>query len=279
MRYLLETLDLPQKEFVILRDLIHERTGVVFTDERKDVLADRLSPLVLEKGCNSFLDYYYLLKYGEKTDGEWRSVQDAIAVSETYFWREIDQVRALVDVLMPKLVAAAGCRPVRIWSAACSTGEEPLTIAMALQEAGWWERAAIEIHASDASQNSIDKAKNGIYRERAFRNLPAPLRNTYFQPHGADWRVDPALHERVHWSVANLMAESEVSELANASVVFCRNVFIYFSEQTIRKVVNMLSERMPSPGCLFVGASESLLRLTTDFELQEIGGACGYVKR
>lgn len=279
MIYPLETPDMPRAEFAILRDLIHERTGVVYTDERRDVLADRLAPLLSERGCGSFLDYYYLLKYGEDINGEWRRVQDAIAVPETFFWREIDQVRALVEVVMPQLLAAGPRKALRIWSAACSTGEEPLTIAMALEEAAWWDRADIELYASDASPQAIERARTGVYRERALRNAPPTIRARYFRQEGADWRIDPVLHSRVHWSVANLTEESEIAQLAQAAVIFCRNVFIYFSETMIRKVVNSFYGHMPTPGYLFVGASESLLRRTTDFELTDLGGACGYVKR
>ncbi|HEX8688475.1 MAG TPA: CheR family methyltransferase, partial [Pyrinomonadaceae bacterium] len=169
----------------LLRDLIHERTGLFFDNGKGDILADKLSPLVIERGFTSLLDYYYLLKYDEAAQGEWRNVMNALSVPETYFWREMDQVRALVEWVVPRWFAAPGAGPLKIWSAACATGEEPLTIAMALDEAGWLGRVPVEIHATYASTAAVEKARRGLYRERAFRNLPAELRARYFTQDGA----------------------------------------------------------------------------------------------
>ena len=167
--------------------------------------------------------------------------------------------------------------PLRIWSIPCATGEEPLTLAMLLSEAGWFERAPIQIAGSDASPRAISRAMQGEYTQRAFRNLPAALREKYFSVNEGPWRVTPALHRRVSYDVVNLMAEDQVAPHASAPVILCRNLFIYFSDQAIRRALAVLARWMPSPGYLCVGASESLLRRTTMFELQEIGGAFIYV--
>ncbi|MET0645363.1 MAG: protein-glutamate O-methyltransferase CheR [Pyrinomonadaceae bacterium] len=265
----------------LLRDLIHERTGLFFDNGKGDILADKLSPLVIERGFTSLLDYYYLLKYDEAAQDEWRNVMNALSVPETYFWREMDQVRALVETVVPRWFAEPGAGPLRIWSAACATGEEPLTIAMALKEAGWLGRVPVEIYASDASPAAIEKARRGIYRERSFRNLSAELRAKYFTQEGATktWRIDAKLHARVEWGVVNLMNEAEVAPRASANVIFCRNVFIYFSNHSISRTVGTFAAHIRPPGHLFVAASESLLRITEDFELQEIGNAFVYVRR
>ncbi|MFQ5595714.1 MAG: CheR family methyltransferase [Anaerolineae bacterium] len=278
MRFYEESLGLSDSAFGILRSLIHERTGLFYENSKRDVLANKLSPLVIERGFEAFLDYYYLLKYDPEAGEEWQRVIDALSVQETYFWREMDQVRALVEVVAPEFFSMYPDTPLRIWSAACATGEEPLTIAMALNEAGWFDRAPIQIYASDASPSAIERARRGVYRERSFRSLPPELRARYFTETQGGWQVSPALHARVQWSVANLVEEADVAHLATAPVIFCRNVFIYFSEDAIRKTVNLFSQRMPTPGYLFVGAAESLLKVTADFELQEVGGAFVYVK-
>jgi chemotaxis protein methyltransferase CheR len=234
---------------------------------------------VIERGFTSYLDYYYLLKYDASAIAEWQNVVNALSVQETYFWREIDQVHALVQTLLPQWLAKNKGATLRIWSAACATGEEPLTIAMALSEAGWFERASIEIFATDASTKAIDRAKSGIYRDRAFRNLPAQLRERYFSPDGSSWRIKSEIHSRIKWGLANLIDESQIAPFASADFIFCRNVFIYFSESTIGRVVRSFARFIRPPGYLFVGAAESLLRLTTDFTLAEIDDAFVYVKR
>src|SRR5215212_8390841 len=169
------TLGLSNQASALLRDLIHERTGIFFDNGRTELLNDKLSPLVIERGFASFLDYYYLLKYDESAEDEWRNVMNALSVPETYFWREMDQIRALVEIIIPKWFAGGRTEPFKIWSAACASGEEPLTIAMALNEAGWLGRVPIEIYASDASSKAIAKARAGIYAGRSFRNLPPQL--------------------------------------------------------------------------------------------------------
>ncbi|MGH9140983.1 MAG: CheR family methyltransferase, partial [Vicinamibacterales bacterium] len=142
-----DALGIPPTGLPVLRELIHERTGLVFDADRAALLAERMAPLVVERSFRSFLDLYYLLKYDEAAaPAAWRQVMDALSVPETYFWREIDQIRAIVCRVVPEL-ARRGAGVIRIWSAPCATGEEPLTIAMALNEAGWFDRLPIEIHA------------------------------------------------------------------------------------------------------------------------------------
>ncbi|HEY7058770.1 MAG TPA: protein-glutamate O-methyltransferase CheR [Vicinamibacterales bacterium] len=274
-----DNLGLSMAAMPLLRDLVHERTGLYFAADRFDMLADRLAPLVLERGFDSFLDYYYLLKYDACANVEWAKLIDALVVGETYFWREADQIQAVVSEVVPSLVRARPADPVRLWVVPCATGEEPLTIAMMLDHAGWFERARFEIHASDASQAAIERAKTGRYRERAFRSLPPELRDRYFRQDRDAWVVDPRLHRRVtSWSVVNLM-DNEMPFPAQVPIVFCRNVFIYFSEPGVRRVVERFATAMSTPGYLCVGASESLLKVTTRFELQEIAGAFVYVKQ
>jgi chemotaxis protein methyltransferase CheR len=263
----------------LLRDAVHERLGLFFDDHRLDALADRLAPLVVQCGFDSLLDYYYLLKYDAAGEAEWPRVMDALAVGETYFWREIDQVRAIVDVVLPRVAARSPGEPVRIWSVPCASGEEPLTIAMMLEEQGWFERAPIQIVGSDASPAAIEKAKRGRYRERSFRNLAPARRERYFTKAESDeWQVSPALQRRVTWDLVNLQSCSEVSRWGRSPIVFCRNVLIYFSEASIRRTVDLFASLMPEEGHLCLGASESLLRITNRFELREVGGSFVYVR-
>jgi len=263
----------------LLRDLVHERVGLIFDDSKINLFADKLAPLVIERGFDTFLDYYYLLKYDTDSIDEWRSVIDALTIQETYFWREMDQIHGLAEEIIPSLLAKNPRLPIHIWSAACATGEEPLTIAMRLNEDGWFERANIEIFASDASTAALARAERGSYRERAFRALPANLKEKYFTPNGKEWLIAPALREKIKWTRANLLDADETARLASVSIIFCRNVFIYFSPDAVRRVVDLFAEKMLVPAFLFVGAAESLLKVTDDFELEEIGNAFVYVKR
>ncbi|HWH71435.1 MAG TPA: protein-glutamate O-methyltransferase CheR [Candidatus Sulfotelmatobacter sp.] len=268
-------LALPEGTAQLLADLVQDYLGLYYDTEHLDAMLDRLTPLAQAHGCQSFLDYYYLLKYEGETREEWLRVMNALSVQETYFWREMDQIHSLVQVLVPQWFARTR-QPLRIWSAACATGEEPFTIAMALAEAGWLGRVPIEIVGSDASVAALEKARRGIFRERSFRNLPGELRAKYFQPVPQGWCIAPELLVRVRFQRANLAASVEIAPLAKAPIIFCRNVFIYFSEQSIRRTVGCFAQAMPPEGHLFVGACESLLRVTQEFELGEVGNAFVY---
>lgn len=259
----------------LLRDLVHERTGVYFDAHRLDAMLGKLEPRALATGCRSYLEYYYILKYDAQGATEWRRVMDAFSVQETYFWRETDQLRLLVEQIVPRWFAQTK-RPLRIWSAACATGEEPYSIAIALREAGWGNKP-IQILATDSSESALAKARSRIYRERAFRALPDTIRDRYFDPSDDGFRLRPQVGNAVTFRWANLMDLSEDS--TEADVIFCRNVFIYFSPAAITRVLASFAQRLPANAKLFVGASESLHNLTEDFAMEEIGGAFVYVRK
>jgi chemotaxis protein methyltransferase CheR len=273
-------LRIPERTLELLRDLIVSHTGIHFDDGRLDLLRDKIAPLAIERGFDSLLDYYYLLKYDADAALEWARVFDALSVQETYFWREADQLHALTAAILPRLMERKRS-PIRIWSVPCATGEEPLSIAIALQEAGWFDRAAIEIHASDASEAALARAKQRRYGPRAFRQLPADLRERYFTRDGEQqrWTVRADIFGRItSWTRVNLIQPAEAARFGGSDVIFCRNVFIYFTPAGVRDVAARFANWMPSPGYLCVGAAESLLRTGSGFDLQDLGGAYVYVK-
>lgn len=274
----LASLRVPDRTLQLMRELVAARAGIYYDDGRLDVLRERLSPLAIERGFDSLLDYYYLLKYDTGDVAAWPKVMDALSVLETYFWRESDQFHALAREIVPA-IAAARSGPVRIWSVPCATGEEPLSIAMALEEAGCFDRFSIDIHASDASGRALERAQERRFGERSFRQLPLAWRDKYFTRDGATWRVRDSLFNRVtSWSRVNIMDPVAAAPYETCDVVFCRNLFIYFTPDAIRDVVSRLAAHMPKPGYLCVGTAESLLRLATSFELRDIGGAYVYVR-
>jgi chemotaxis protein methyltransferase CheR len=269
-------LTVPEGLPVLLRDLIHEYTGIYFDPPRFDIMLEKLADLVRARGQRSYMEYYYLLKYEDLNRIEWQRVIEALSVQETYFWREMPQIRVLVEVLVPRWFAG-GNAPLRIWSAACATGEEPYTIAIALNEAGWGNHP-IEIVASDASHGALEKAQKATYRERSLRSLPDHVRRKYFTPTENAFQLSSTIMSRVQFHRANILEPKEVAIMTASPVIFCRNVFIYFSPETIRRALYLFAKGMPSGGHLFVGISESLVKLTKDFELTEIQDAFVYVR-
>ncbi|HZZ20814.1 MAG TPA: protein-glutamate O-methyltransferase CheR [Opitutaceae bacterium] len=266
----------PPNVAVLVRDVVHERTGVFFENDRTPSMLDKLEPLARAHQCRSFLEYYYILKYDEKGTEEWRRVMDAFSVQETYFWREADQIRALVDVIVPQWMKSKS-KPLRIWSAACASGEEPYSIAMALEEAGFGNQP-IEIVASDASEMALTRARAATYRERSFRAIAPQLRAKYFKTADAGSVLDERIKSKVSFEWANLVNLEGFAQVQNVDVIFCRNVFIYFSMASIKQVVASFARRLPPAGHLFVGSSESLLKVTNEFDLQNLGDAFVYIR-
>ena len=255
----------------LLHDLIRERLGLSLdAHDGTSSLLSRLAGRVRTAGCESVLEYYDLLLSGEGTaEEEWRQLAVVLAKPKSGFWRHTEAVRTLVEVALPRLASTSPDEPIRIWSACCSTGEEPLSIAMGLNEAGWFERAAIQIHASDASFESIDQAKRGLYADMRVNQLDVSLGDKYFKREKDGWRVVPELHQRIQWKLANLMDEKEVAELARSHVIFCRNVFIYFTGHAICKTLRLFAQFMPAGAYLFSDSGEffrALVSSSNQFE-------------
>jgi len=268
----------------LLRDLIQERLGLSLSDYHGiGLIVNKLAGRVEQSRCKSFLEYYQLLKSGgAAADEEWRQVVAILAKSKSGFWRHTDAVRTLVDVALPQLLSTSPSEPLRIWSAACATGEEPLSIAMALKEAGWFERAQIEIHASDASYVAIESAIQGLYSEPRIRYPDVGLRDKYFTREQGGWRVVPGLQKLINWKVANLMIQNEVADLAQSHVIFCRNVFIYFTESAICKTLRLFARFMPAGAYLFSDSGDyftSLVSSTDLFEPLSISGSGTWIRR
>ncbi|MET0792037.1 MAG: protein-glutamate O-methyltransferase CheR [Polyangiaceae bacterium] len=270
------SLPLSPQVFAILSALIEERTGLHYDLHERELLGDRVSGRAIERGFESLLDYYYFLRYDPGADAELTSLADALVVNETYFFRELPALKLLVEQLVPALLEV-GVRP-RLWCAACSTGEEPLTLAMLLDEAGLLDR--VNIVASDISGRALSHAKAGHYRRRSLRALPKGVVGRWLEGNEEDgMRVAPHLSRAVDWQQVNLTDRERVSKMGTFDAILCRNVLIYFRDRTIESVIEGLWQRLNPNGYLFVGTSESLLRFDVPFGCEEQRGTFFYRKQ
>jgi chemotaxis protein methyltransferase CheR len=266
-------LELSPQVFAILAALIEERTGIHYRPEDRELLADKAVGRLAEAGFDSFLDYYYFLRYDPAGLGEMDALIDAIVVGETYLFREYDQLAVVVDELVMPAVAD-GRRP-RIWSAACATGEEPFTVAMMLQRRHALDR--VELVASDISQRALDRARRGALSRRALRQLPPiDVSSCWIERSGGALEIIPAIRDAVEWRRVNLVDERSVAAVGTFDVILCRNVLIYFDDPTVRHVIDLLSGALVAGGALLVGVSESLLRFGTSLVSEERRGVFFY---
>jgi chemotaxis protein methyltransferase CheR len=272
-------LDLPDDVFRLMRDQIYKRTGMWFSDTSKYLLQKRLSPRARELNFESFQKYFYFLQYDPRAEAEFDQIYDLVTTNETYFFREPAQLAAFADEIVPEILSRKTIKKIRVWSAGCSSGEEPYSIAMLLSEAGYYERAAFEIFASDINQQVLAKARRGHYRESAFRATEVPLRDKYFtRNEDGSWHISDEIRNRVSFGRLNLYDEPRVSLLGHLDVIFCRNVIIYFDDQSKKIVVSNFYNRLTESGYLLLGHSESLISLSTQFKLRHLKNDMVYQK-
>lgn len=269
-------LELTPQVFAILSALIEERTGIHYPPHDRELLRDKISTRAVEAGFESLLDYYYFLRYDAGAAAEFDRLIESLVVRETYFFREFDQLRTLVERLIAPVVATG--RRLRVWSSACSTGEEPLTLAMLLDAAGLLDH--VELSATDLSPVALERAQSGRFGGRSVRQVPdATLVSQYLTRDGEAFRVRPDLIGRVQWGRLNLTDAAAIAARGQFDVILCRNVLIYFRDSTARQVVDHLSARLNPGGALVVSVSESLLRFGTTLDCEEHGGVFFYRKR
>ncbi|MFW5740762.1 MAG: CheR family methyltransferase [Myxococcota bacterium] len=260
--------------FAILSQLIEERLGLHYGAQDISLLGERVSSRAVVAGFDSLLDYYYYLRYDEGSAEEMDRLAEALVVHETYFFREFEQLQVAVEHFIKPRVHERGSAAV--WSAACSTGEEPLTLAMLLEEQNLLSRT--RIIASDLSEQALRQAKEGTRSARSLRQNPRPdLVSRWLERSGERWTVSRQLREAIEWRKINLMEAARALPPASIDVVLCRNVLIYFSDRGARAVIEQMEALLRPGGAIFVGVSESLMRLGTGLRCMEQHGVFYYM--
>lgn len=255
-------------ELRLLRDLINAHAGIYFDDDARFILERRLRERLMALGLRSFGEYYHFLRFSNRGRAELEEAAEALTTNETYFYREDYQLRAFRDELLPRIAQEAGSRRrLAIWSAGCSTGEEVYTIAMLVAESGLFDEWDVRVYGSDLSRRCLAVARRGVYGPSSFRAMPQELRRAYFheRPDGA--HVVERIRSMCHFGHLNLMDADRASIVGRVDAVFCRNVLIYFDARSRRQVIDLLYERLLPGGYLLLGHSESLLNVSTAFEL------------
>lgn len=269
------TLELSPSVFSILSSFIEEKVGLHYGVFDRELLQEKASARAIESGFDSLLDYYYFLRYDPAGEKELNELIEALVVNETYFFREWSAVRVLVDSFLEPWCRSG--RRARIWNTACATGEEPLSLAMALDDKGLLDK--VEIVATDVSSRVLAKAQSGKFGKRSVRQVPEPhLCEKYLSAEADGYRVAPQLISAIRWERRNLLSSQDYAHMGVFDVILCRNVLIYFSDQTVQYVLEHLSKALAQDGVLLVGVSESLLRYGSAFTGEERSGAFVYRK-
>jgi len=256
------------QDFDYIRLLMRERSGLVLAADKVYLVESRLLPVARRRGFANIEELIQAVR-ARREELLLVEITDAMTTNESFFFRDIKPFDSLRDVVLPQLVAArkaAGKSAIRIWCAACSSGQEPYSIAMMLKEnAAKFPGFRFDIVATDLSTEILAKATAGIYTQfEVQRGLPIQLLLKYFKKNGDLWQIDPGIRGMVTYKLFNLL--ETFAPLGTFDVVFCRNVLIYFDQTTKSDILKRLAKQMPADGSLFLGGAESVMGLTDAFK-------------
>ncbi|MBT6095301.1 MAG: protein-glutamate O-methyltransferase CheR [Rhodospirillaceae bacterium] len=254
------------ENFQYMATLAKERSGLVLKEDKVYLLDSRLMPLARRKNIETLDEFVEAIRrnndFNEQTE-----VVEALTTNETLFFRDTKPFDIFREQVMPTIFQTRTAnKKFRIWSAASSSGQEPYSLVMLLDQmgsqlAGW----QYEIVGTDLSMEILQKAQDALYTQfEVQRGLPVEMMVKYFEPEGPKWRFKQAYREKVKFQKANLLENQ--SALGKFDIVFCRNVLIYFEKETKGRVLDMIANMMPADGKLFLGGAETVLGLTDKFE-------------
>jgi chemotaxis protein methyltransferase CheR len=272
--------DMPLEDFRLLRDVINKFCGISFSDDARGSVSRKLRDRLTVHGLPDFSHYYQFLRYHSDARAELEHIADVLTTNETYFFREDYQLKAFVRDVLPALkrrgVERRSQRLV-IWSAGCSTGEEAYTLAILIHETGLFHGWDVRIFGSDIARSVVQTARRGVYRGASFRVLPESYSKYFVDvPDGREVRED--IKAMVRFGQLNLLDAQRSSIVGQVDVIFCRNVLIYFDMGSRKTVIASFHERLAPGGYLFLGHSESLINVTTAFEIAHLSGDLAYHK-
>jgi chemotaxis protein methyltransferase CheR len=273
----------PEPGLISIRDLIYQVAGIFHPDNKLSLLQDRCRRRMKEIQVATLREYFECLTIRPIRQTELTALLNEITIGETCFFRNQPQLEALRRIVIPKIIEAKSdlrVRNLRIWSAGCSTGEEPYTLRMVLLEeaAGRLKDWNIEIIATDLNERSLAHAKQAVYGDYSTRNLKPPYKERYFLPYGDQLQVCPRVRANVSFIRLNLSDDSRMTFMKSMDAVFCCNVLIYFDLTSKSRVVQHFLANLLPHGYLFLGQSESLFGVNDEFQLVHLPGTTAYVK-
>ena len=262
--------DVPLKpeEYRLLRDLFVAKIGVYFGPEARFSLERRLRERLGVLKLSTFAEYYQYLRFHPLAMNEWEEAVELLTTNETYFFREDYQLRSFTNEVLPLLAAQAKNRKrLSIWSAGCSTGEEAYTIAILLYRSKLFEGWDVRVYGSDLSKRCVAAARRGVYGPASFRLTPDDVKREFFAVKADGTHVSDPIRAMCQFGQMYLLDDEKARLLGRADAIFCRNVLIYFDAHQRKRTIDIFHERLYPGGVLLLGHAESLLNVSTAFEL------------
>ncbi|MBI5233618.1 MAG: protein-glutamate O-methyltransferase CheR [Deltaproteobacteria bacterium] len=268
--------------FVQLRDFIYERSGIFFAENKTYLLEDRISKRLVVHKFSRYEEYLYFLRYDPCAGDELKALYNSITTNETSFFRDMAQLDAFRKGIIPAIIArkTTGPRVLRIWSAGCSTGEEPYTLAMMAVEDGLLSTGcSVEIVATDLSAHVLESANKAVYGDYSTRNTSERILSKYFTRNGSGHEIKNDIKRMVRFEHLNLMDALKIRQMKGFDAVFCRNVLIYFNDDSKKKVVCSFYDALAEKGYLVLSTSESIISITRAFSPVGVDRCIFYQKK
>ncbi|MFA6449897.1 MAG: protein-glutamate O-methyltransferase CheR [bacterium] len=269
-------MDLSEKDFNLIRGVIYEQTGIRMSDNKQILVANRLLKRLRALGMDSYADYCAMISEGKASEGELGELINCLTTNETYFFREYKHFDILNETVFPAYANTPG-KTLYVWSAGCSTGQEPYSIAIAALEYNSRNSSGVSVSvmATDVSSEVLETAREGLYPENKTRGVSEEQLNKFFKKTDSGYLINKEAKSLVRFQKMNLLNERLPSKF---NVIFCRNVMIYFDQESQERVVDNLHGHLNQDGLLFVGHSEALLRFSSKFNADRIAGTTVYRK-
>lgn len=276
--------DFTNEEFLVFQNFLLQNSGIFIDEPKRDSLRRALLARTTSMNLSGYSDYYKFLKYNPRGEEEFKELLNLITIGETYFFRDakhFNTLRKHVLLEITKRKQSQGNRNIRIWSAGCSTGEEPYSIAITLlenlQPIQLWD---VEIFASDVSTSALQKAQEAEYTKWSLRSTNRSYIEKYFIQEDKKFILKDEIKKMVKFEYFNLIKEPfPLSKMGDYwDVIFCKNVTIYFKLESTKRVISNFYNSLQKEGYLFIGASESLYHISNEFKLLEIEGNFIYQK-
>lgn len=256
------------EEFRLLRDLVYEHAGLVYDESALMLFDRRLGERLETLGLPTYQAYYKYLRFDSHNQTEMEEALERLTTKETYFFRQEYQLRAFQAELLPRLEEAnARSRRLLVWSAGCSTGEEAYTIAALILESARFEGWDVRVIGTDLSRHCVAHARRGVYQASSLRATSARDKLRYFFEQEDGFHVTDSVKKLCQFGQMNLFDSGRGNLVGRVDAIFCRNVLIYFDVRSRKRVIDNLYQRLSPGGYLMLGHSESLLNLSTAFEL------------
>jgi len=271
------------KDFATIRDEVYRQLGIYFEDSKVAFIQKRIEKRMETLRMDSFADYGFLLRFGDKKGHEIQELANLITTNETYMFREFEQLQAFADYCLPmtlKPLEQANDRRLRIWCAGCSSGEEAYTLSIILQEVMHdWRTWDLKIKATDVDQVRLDMARRATYDERSVKEVPPEYFDRHIKSLPAGYfGIKPETAKLVEIEHLNLSDRMAMRAMRSFDFIFCRNVLIYFDDASRKAVVDHFYNSLKPGGFIFLGHSESIGRISTAFKLMRVGEHLVYRK-